>query len=145
MQRALLISALGMTLTLGGCDWFRGPQGFQGPPGPKGDKGDTGDRGSQGAAGTPGISGPPGDPGPRGEKGEKGDKGDKGDAGTGLRIANSDDDQATCQANEILINAFCRGPNAGLNIVSERAANCWGTQNAPNPGNPRVTVVCMRQ
>jgi hypothetical protein len=43
---------------------------------------------------------------------------DKGDAGTGLRVANSDDDQATCQANEILVNAFCRGPNAGLNIVS---------------------------
>jgi hypothetical protein len=31
-----------MTLSLGGCDWFRGPAGPPGPAGAKGDKGDPG-------------------------------------------------------------------------------------------------------
>jgi hypothetical protein len=40
--KILLFSVLVMTLSLGGCDWFRGPAGPPGPAGAKGDKGDPG-------------------------------------------------------------------------------------------------------
>ena len=51
MQKILLFSVLVITLSLGGCDWFRGPAGPPGPQGPAGAKGDKGD---------PGVAGPPG-------------------------------------------------------------------------------------
>src|SRR5262249_57738320 len=52
MQKIVLLSALVMTLALGGCDWFRGPAGPPGPAGPRGEKGDPGIAGPAGAAGT---------------------------------------------------------------------------------------------
>jgi hypothetical protein len=51
-----------MTLSLGGCDWFRGPAGPPGPPGPAGAKGDKGD---------PGVAGPAGPAGPVGATGQQ--------------------------------------------------------------------------
>src|SRR5262249_2315927 len=51
MPKILLFSVLVMTLSLGGCDWFRGPAGPPGPPGPAGAKGDKGDPGVAGPAG----------------------------------------------------------------------------------------------
>ena len=55
-----------MTLSLGGCDWFRGPAGPAGPPGPAGAKGDKGD---------PGVAGPPAPAGPVGATGPAGPQG----------------------------------------------------------------------
>jgi len=78
MQKILLFSALVMTLSLGGCDWFRGPAGPAGPPGPAGAKGDKGDPGVAGPAGpagpvgATGPAGPQGPPGPRGPQGPPG-------------------------------------------------------------------------
>jgi len=75
MQKILLFSVLVITLSLGGCDWFRGPAGPPGPQGPagaKGDKGDPGVAGPPGPAGPVGATGPAGPPGPRGPRGPRG-------------------------------------------------------------------------
>src|SRR5262249_58326662 len=72
MQKILLFSVLVMTLSLSGCDWFRGPAGPPGPAGAKGDKGDPGVAGPTGPAGpvaATGPAGPQGPPGPRGPQG----------------------------------------------------------------------------
>ena len=66
MQKILLFSVLVMTLSLGGCDWFRGPAGPAGPPGQAGAKGDKGD---------PGVAGPPAPAGPVGATGPAGPQG----------------------------------------------------------------------
>jgi collagen triple helix repeat protein len=84
MQKTLLFSVLVMTLSLGGCDWFRGPAGPPGPAGAKGDKGDpgvagpAGPAGPVGATGPAGPQGPPGPPGPQGPPGPPGPQGPPG-------------------------------------------------------------------
>jgi hypothetical protein len=89
-----------------------------GPPGPRGE---------------PGVAGPKGDRGPPGEKGP-----------AGLRVVNAAPNaQASCDAGEVLISAFCPGATAALNIVSERAADCKGQ--AAGASASGVTVVCMRR
>jgi hypothetical protein len=59
MQKTLSVLVLAMTLSLCGCDWFRGPAGPPGPAGPAGAKGDPGPAGPPGPARPPWTSGPP--------------------------------------------------------------------------------------
>jgi hypothetical protein len=75
MPKILLLSVLVITLSLGGCDWFRGPAGPPGPQGPAGAKGDKGD---------PGVAGPPGPAGAVGATGPAGSQGPPWTSGMGL-------------------------------------------------------------
>lgn len=143
MQKLLLIGVLAAALGLGGCDWFRGPAGPAGATGPAGAAGPQGAKGEKGEKGDQGERGPAGVAGAAGAAGPAGPKGDKGDAAAGLRIVNAPGDEASCEPNETLVSAFCRGSAVALN-VTDRGANCFG-QGGASPSNPKVTVVCTRQ
>jgi hypothetical protein len=143
MNKLLAVTALGMTLTLGGCDWLRGPAGSTGPTGPtgaagpagaKGDKGDKGDAGVAGAVGPAGPKGDRGDPGPRGEKG---DKGDPGAAGVNLYVVRGTGSLVCAQGGEA-IALTCQG---GAGEMKRNETNQSGGQCAADVAG---VLVCMR-
>ena len=53
--------------------------------------------------------GEPGQPGHPGQKGDKGEKGDSGTPGTTLRVVSPQSSTASCEADEIMISAYCTG------------------------------------
>jgi len=63
----------------------------------KGEKGDVGEKGEPGPAG------------PQGAKGDKGDKGDPGTPGTTFRVVAAQSSTASCEADEVMISAYCSG------------------------------------
>src|SRR5258707_15654908 len=116
----MLVSAL----ALAGCS--------EGSKEVKGEKGDVGEKGE------------PGSPGQKGDKGDKGDKGAKGDAGapgTTLRVVAAQSPTASCEADEIMISAYCSGTfNAYPLVPLTNGARCG---NNPNSAL-RVTIVCAK-
>ena len=87
--------------------------------------------------------GEPGQPGPPGQKGEKGDKGDSGTPGTTLRVVSPQSSTASCEADEIMISAYCAGTfNAYPLAPLSNGARCG---NNPNSTTLRVTIVCAKR
>jgi Collagen triple helix repeat (20 copies) len=97
----------------------------------KGEKGDVGEKGE------------PGSPGPQGAKGDKGDKGDPGTPGTTLRVVAAQSSTASCEADEVMISAYCSGTfNAYPLVPLENGARCG---NNPRSTTLRVTIVCAKR
>ena len=97
----------------------------------KGEKGDVGEKGE------------PGPPGPQGNKGDKGDKGDPGTPGTTLRVVAAQSSTASCEADEVMISAYCSGTfNAYPLIPLENGARCG---NNPRSTTLRVMIVCAKR
>ena len=130
-----------------------GPKGDPGPAGPKGEagaKGDAGPAGAKGDDGAKGAAGPAGLPGPAGQKGEqgaagaKGEKGEKGDgAGMTLRLVRPHAPSASCEADEVMISAFCSGKYKSYPLTTtQNGARCGPDAK----GTPEVeaTIVCAR-
>jgi hypothetical protein len=97
-------------------------------------KGQTGDIGEKGEPGLPGPPGPKGDPGPMG---------DPGPAGTTLRVVAPQSPVASCEADEVMISAYCTGTfNAYPLVPLSNGARCG---NNPNSTTLRVTIVCTKR
>ena len=78
--------------------------------------------------------------GPRGEKGEKGDP---GPPGTTLRVVSPQSPIASCEADEVMISAFCTGSFTAYPLVpSSNGARCG---NNPKSTTLRVTIVCAKR
>jgi hypothetical protein len=114
--------ALSMTVTLVAVLALVGCS--EAPKGEKGEKGDVGEKGEPGQAGTPGEKGAPGPP------------------GTTLRVVSPQSSTASCQADEIMISAYCTGTFNGYPLVP--LANGARCGNNPNSPNLRVTIVCAK-
>jgi hypothetical protein len=100
----------------------------------KGEKGDVGEKGEPG---------PVGPPGPAGPAGNKGDKGDPGPPGPTLRVVTPQSSTATCEADEVMISAYCSGSfNAYPLVPLANGARCG---NNPNSTTLRVTIVCAKR
>jgi hypothetical protein len=104
---------------------------------PKAEKSEAGQTGS------PGAKGEKGEPGQAGPPGEKGEKGEPGAPGTTLRVVAPQSSTASCQADEIMISAFCSGTfNAYPLVPLANGARCG---NNPNSTTLRVTIICAKQ
>ncbi|MFI5011238.1 MAG: hypothetical protein ACHQAY_02715 [Hyphomicrobiales bacterium] len=107
-----------------------GPAGVPGPAGAQGPTGPQGPPGAAGAQGTAGSDGPQGPQGLQGPAGPKGDKGDPGPAASALRVL-SDKASATCNADEIMVSAYCAPASAGtsspVTLQGMTGASCEGT------------------
>jgi hypothetical protein len=121
-----------------------GPQGSQGTAGPAGPPGPKGDAGAAGAAGV-GPTGPVGPPGPKGDAGAVGaagvgPAGPVGPPGVGsaFRVL-SDQTKATCDADEIMISAYCIGEGSMLHIAGPTGASCEGA------ASTTAVVVCAKR
>jgi predicted small secreted protein len=100
----------------------------------KGEKGDVGEKGEPGA---------PGQQGAKGDKGDKGDKGEPGAPGTTLRVVAAQSSTASCEADEVMISAYCSGTfNAYPLVPLENGARCG---NNPRSTTLRVTIVCAKR
>jgi hypothetical protein len=87
--------------------------------------------------------GEPGQPGHPGQKGDKGEKGDSGTPGTTLRVVSPQSSTASCEADEIMISAYCAGTfNAYPLAPLSNGARCG---NNPNSTTLRVTIVCAKR
>jgi len=94
----------------------------------KGEKGDVGEKG---------------EPGPPGPQGNKGDKGDPGTPGTTLRVVAAQSSTSSCEADKVMISAYCSGAfNAYPLIPLENGARCG---NNPRSTTLRVTIVCAKR
>ena len=90
-----------------------------------------------------GEKGEPGQAGPQGNKGDKGDKGDPGTPGTTFRVVAAQSSTASCEANEVMISAYCSGTfNAYPLVPLENGARCG---NNPRSTTLRVTIVCAKR
>jgi hypothetical protein len=108
------------TLALAGCS-----DGTKEAQGPKGDVGEKGE------------------PGPAGAPGEKGEKGETGPVGTTLRVVSPQSSTASCEADEIMISAYCTGTfNTYPLVPLANGARCG---NNPNLATLRVTIVCAKR
>lgn len=105
MKFAPLAFALLLSFTLAACE---------GPVGPQGPEGQAGPEGKAGQAGQAGAKGEKGDRGEKGDKGDRGDKGERGDrAQAELRMIELEAGApASCEADEVLISAYCLGPGS---------------------------------
>lgn len=91
MRKLIVVSAvMAVSLALAGC--------MEGEKGAKGDKGDKGEIGAAGPAGPAGAAGLPGKDGKDGANGKD---------GASIRIVTNIGDDASCHADETLINAYC--------------------------------------
>jgi hypothetical protein len=123
MRKLSMTAILAAALALVGCS--------DGVKEVKGEKGDIGEKGE------PGPAGPPG------EKGEKGEKGDTGTPGTALRVVSPQSSIASCEADEIMVSAYCTGTfNAYPLVPLANGARCG---NNPNSTTLRVTIVCVKR
>jgi collagen triple helix repeat protein len=90
-----------------------GPEGQKGEAGPTGPPGARGETGATGLAGSPGIVGEKGEAGPPGPQGPRGEAGSPGPAGppgvVGMRAFDVSTETATCETNEVLVSALCKG------------------------------------
>lgn len=134
MHKLFVVTALGMTLTLGGCDWLRGPAGSAGPAGPSGAAGAKGDTGMAGAVGPAGPKGDRGDAGPRGEKG---DKGDTGSSSANLYVVKGTGSIVCAQGGEA-IALTCQGGAGEMkrNDTNQSVGQCAAEVSG--------TLICMR-
>jgi hypothetical protein len=126
MRAYSMTVALLAALALAGCS--------EGVKEVKGEKGDVGEKGEPG---------PVGPPGPAGPAGNKGDKGDPGPPGPTLRVVTPQSSTATCEADEVMISAYCSGTfNAYPLVPLANGARCG---NNPNSTTLRVTIVCAKR
>jgi hypothetical protein len=120
-----LFVAVAFSLCLAACgDTAPAPQGAAGPPGPAGPKGDTGPAGPAGMAGPPGPQGPQG---PSGPQGAQGSAALPGQAPT-LRVVRANcsggDCSIACNADEVVLTAFCGSTRAPASFQSDQRATC---------------------
>jgi collagen triple helix repeat protein len=126
MRTFNFVTVIALSLCLIGCgESVPGPKGDAGPAGPPGAKGDTGPAGPAGLAGPPGPRGPEGPPGARGPREAAAAS---GSAGSSIRVVrancSADDCSVACNADEIMLTAFCGANRAPANFVSEQQASC---------------------
>ena len=122
----IVIGAL--ALALGACGKpTEGPKGDAGPPGPAG---------AQGEPGPAGPEGPPGPPGPASASSA---------AGGGIHVVratcNAASCVAECEADEIVISAWCGAARNTTNFPTEKSATCRGGR---GPGNNPLFAVCVK-
>src|SRR5262245_31303992 len=139
--------ALVAALTLGGC--FEGPKGDKGDRGEpgiagvRGDAGPKGDRGPKGDTGERGIAGVAGPKGDRGDRGGRGESGTPGASGTTLRFVGSQTASAKCNADEVLVSAYCIGSaSPAALITTESGAQCGPDLNSDAV---KAVAVCARR
>ena len=90
--------------------------------------------------GDPGEKGEPGPPGPAGPAGPKGDP---GSGGTTLRVVAPQATSASCEADEVMISAYCSGTfNTYPLVPLANGARCG---NNPASTALRVTIVCAKK
>jgi hypothetical protein len=117
MHAWLRMIALAAAVALAGCS--------DGAKEVKGEKGDSGEKGE------------PGPPGPAGPKGEA------GAAGTTLRVVAPQATSASCEADEVMISAYCSGTfNTYPLVPLANGARCG---NNPASMTLRVTIVCAKR
>ena len=81
--------------------------------------------------------------GPAGPQGPKDNKGDPGAPGTTLRVVAPQSSTASCEADEVMISAYCSGAfNAYPLVPLENGARCG---NNPRSTTLRVTIVCPKR
>jgi Collagen triple helix repeat (20 copies) len=111
--------AIALSICVAGCG--EGPKGEPGAAGPPGEKGE------------PGPAGPAGPPGPPGSQGEQGPPGppwpEASAAGeSAVRVMRSNCQAATCRAecnaDEVLIVAYCGPRRSAVTFVNERTVTC---------------------
>jgi hypothetical protein len=126
-MRAATLIALVAALSLGGC--FEGPEG---PAGAKGDKGDAGE------------TGPAGPAGPAGPQGPAGTSGLRFLSENCLTPPNNGLCRVQCEADEVIVSAFCdgRGQAGGPKLVDNPARP--GTKMVVC-NSEQVTLVCLKQ
>jgi hypothetical protein len=114
VNRVRLIVTLVAGLALGSCS--------DGAKEVKGEKGDIGEKGDPGPAGPPGEKGAP---------------------GATLRVVAPQSSTASCEADELMISAYCTGTfNTYPLVPLSNGARCG---NNPNSTTLRVTVVCAKR
>jgi hypothetical protein len=90
------------------------------------------------------VKGEKGDPGQKGEPGPPGPAGPKGEAGAaGFRVVAPQATSASCEADEVMISAYCSGTfNTYPLVPLANGARCGN-----NPGSTtlRVTIVCAKR
>ena len=142
---AMLIVALGLSACTGpagpqgskGDPGVAGPQGLVGPKGEAGTEGPVGPLGPKGDSGVAGPQGPKGDTGPVGPAGPKGDAGPAG-AGSAIRVI-ADQAKAACEADEVMISAYCSADGSTLHINGTSGASCEG------PSDTKAVVACVKK
>jgi hypothetical protein len=124
LMRAVALIALVAALSLGGC--------FEGPEGPAGAKGDTGE------------PGPAGSVGPAGPQGPAGISGLRFLSENCLTPPNNGLCRVQCEADEVIVSAFCdgRGQAGGPKLVDNPARP--GTKMVVC-NSEQVTLVCLKQ
>lgn len=118
-----------LALALGACGKpTAGPKGDAGPPGPAGAQGEPGPAGPQG---------PPGPPGPGPAAGST--------ASAGMHVVrttcNAASCVAECEADEIVISAWCGAARNATNFPTEKSATCRGGR---GPANNPLIAVCVK-
>ena len=158
MRMSLAVVSLALAVALSGCGKGNtGDQGQAGPPGPqgpagavgpagpagaKGEAGGPGPAGAKGETGSAGPAGPKGDigaagpTGPQGEAGATGPAGPKGE-GSGFRVI-SDQQQPTCNADEIMVSALCPQDGSALHFSGTNSATCEGQ------GGVKPVIMCVK-
>jgi len=123
--RILMMIFLCVALTACGQKPQQGPKGDPGPPGPQGEKGDTGPAGPAGSVGPQGPQGPAG-------------------PASAIRIIQkscvSDTCVAECNANEIMVTAYCGVTRKPASFLTERSVSCGVV---PSAANSPLVAVCV--
>jgi hypothetical protein len=139
MRSIMTICALGAGLLLAGC--IEGKQGQQGAQGPAGPAGPAGQQGAVGPAGPAGAPGSPGVAGTAGPAGPKGDRGDSAAFAAAIRVV-APAPAASCNADEIMISAFCTGTAPQYSLTT----NANGAKCGDDLASPlKVTIVCLKK
>jgi hypothetical protein len=131
MRIVLLPLVFGLAIVLTAC----------GKPaeGPKGDAGPMGPPGPAGAQGEPGPAGPPGPAGAAGAPAGPA----AGQAGTRVvrTTCSAASCVAECEADEIVIAAWCGAARNPTNFPTEKSATCRGGRGA---GNNPLIAICVK-
>jgi hypothetical protein len=128
----ILISAVAVTFAACGQP-TQGPKGDPGPAGPPGAQGERGERGEQG---------PPGQPGPPGAAGASAPTPAQGGVVRIIRTTCTNAGcVAECEADEVVISAWCGVARNPANFMTERSATCRGGR---GPGNNPFIAVCAK-
>ena len=131
MRIAGVLMAVAFALCLAACsEGTPGPKGDAGPAGPPGAKGDVGPAGPAGMAGPPGPEGPPGPAGPPGPPSAGAQPGAAAGVTEPLRVVRAQCGASgcsvTCNADEIVLTAYCGAGRAAATFPTEREATCRG-------------------
>lgn len=127
-----------------------GPAGPVGPAGPAGPAGAVGPAGPAGPTGEAGVAGPAGPTGPTGPAGEKGEDGSAAQAPGTVRVYTRRECfspagcHLTCEAEEVVVNAYLAPHEGETTILSEREVRF-----APKPADasraPLMVLICAKR